>query len=333
MPGRSEERRRADVSLQAQVSWPINTEEREKKMAHGADSLKSILYALVANFAIFIAKLAAALYTGSGAMMAEAVHSLADSGNQVLLLIGIKLAKKPPSPDYPLGHGKETYFWSFIVALILFSMGGLFSIYEGVHKLQNPHELTAPYLALGVLVFSLIAEGLSLWGCIREVNKERHGRGFITWFKETRTSALLVVFGEDTAAMLGLSFATLAIALSIVTGNPTYDAIGSISIGVLLIVIAFFIGIQVKSLLVGQGVEPKIRREMQEFLKNRQEIDELYNIVTLQLGDDVMVAIKARMTRLGSERKMVIAINDTEKAFRSTFPQVLWLFFEPDISD
>ncbi len=211
-------------------------------MAHGADSLKSILYALVANFAIFVAKLAAALYTGSGAMMAEAVHSLADSGNQVLLLIGIRLAKKPPSPDYPLGHGKETYFWSFIVALILFSMGGLFSIYEGVHKLQDPHELTAPYLALGVLVFSLFAEGLSLWGCIREVNKERRGRGFITWFKETRTSALLVVFGEDIAAMLGLGFAALAIALTIVTGNPIYDAIGSISIGVLLIVIAFFIG-------------------------------------------------------------------------------------------
>jgi cation diffusion facilitator family transporter len=302
-------------------------------MAHGADSFKSILYALVANFAIFVAKLAAAFYTGSGAMMAEAVHSLADSGNQVLLLIGIRLAKKPPSPDYPLGHGKETYFWSFIVALILFSMGGLFSIYEGVHKLQDPHELTAPYLALGVLLFSLIAEGLSLWGCIREVNKERRGRGFITWFKETRTSALLVVFGEDTAAMLGLGFATVAIALTIVTGNPTYDAIGSISIGVLLIVIAFFIGVQVKSLLVGQGVEPVIRREMQEFLENRQEIEQLYNIVTLQLGDDVMVAIKARMIRLGSEQKMVMAINKTEKEFRTAFPQVLWLFFEPDITD
>jgi cation diffusion facilitator family transporter len=302
-------------------------------MAHGADSFKSILYALVANFAIFVAKLAAAFYTGSGAMMAEAVHSLADSGNQVLLLIGIRLAKKPPSPDFPLGHGKETYFWSFIVALILFSMGGLFSIYEGVHKLQDPHELTAPYLALGVLLFSLIAEGLSLWGCIREVNKERRGRGFITWFKETRTSALLVVFGEDTAAMLGLGFATVAIALTIVTGNPTYDAIGSISIGVLLIVIAFFIGVQVKSLLVGQGVEPVIRREMQEFLENRQEIEQLYNIVTLQLGDDVMVAIKARMIRLGSEQKMVMAINKTEKEFRTAFPQVLWLFFEPDITD
>lgn len=302
-------------------------------MAHGADSTKSILYALIANFAIFVAKLATALYTGSGAMMAEAIHSLADSGNQVLLLVGIRLAKKPPSPEYPLGQGKETYFWSFIVALILFSMGGLFSIYEGVHKLHNPHELTAPYLALGVLMFSLVAEGLSLWGCVREVNKERHGRGFITWFKETRTSALLVVFGEDIAALLGLSFAAIAIVLTIVTGNPMYDAMGSISIGALLIIIAVFIGIEVKSLLVGQGVEPRIKDQMQEFLKNRQEIEEVYNVVTLQLGDDVMVAIKARMALSGSEKQMVLAINSCEKDFKVAFPQVLWLFFEPDITD
>jgi len=323
----------APVSFQVLKQLPIYYGRREDRMAHGANSLKSILYALVANFAIFVAKLASALYTGSGAMMAEAIHSLADSGNQVLLLVGIRLAKKPPSPDYPLGHGKETYFWSFIVALILFSMGGLFSIYEGVHKLQNPHELTAPYLALGVLFFSLVAEGLSLWGCVREVNKERRGRGFITWFKETRTSALLVVFGEDTAAMLGLSFATLAIVMTIVTGNPMYDAMGSISIGVLLIVIAFFIGVEVKSLLVGQGVEPGIKKEMRAFLENRQEIEEVYNIITLQLGDDVMVAIKARMSHSGSEQKMVMAINSAEKEFRTAFPQVLWLFFEPDITD
>ena len=183
------------------------------------------------------------------------------------------------------------------------------------------------------MIFSLFAEALSLWGCIREVNKERNGRGFIAWFKETRTSALLVVFGEDTAAMLGLSFATLAIVLTIVTGNPMYDAIGSISIGVLLIIIAFFIGVEVKSLLVGQGVEAAIKKEMQQFLENRQEIDEVYNIITLQLGDDVMVAIKARMAPSGSEKRMVMAINSCEKDFKTRFPQVLWLFFEPDISD
>lgn len=302
-------------------------------MAHGADSIKSILYALVANFAIFIAKLGAAIYTGSGAMMAEAIHSLADTGNQVLLLLGMKLAKKPPSPEYPLGHGKETYFWSFIVALILFSMGGLFSMYEGVHKLLNPHELTAPYLALGVLVFSLIAESLSLLGCVREVNKERQGRSFFTWFKETRSSALLVVFGEDTAALLGLSFATIAVFLSMVTGNPMYDALGSIGIGVLLVVIAFFIGVEVKSLLVGQGVDPLIRDQMERFLESREEVNQVYNIISLQLGDDVMVAIKARMVSSGSEKQLVEAINACEKAFKEAFPQVLWLFFEPDITD
>ncbi len=177
-------------------------------MAHGADSLKSILYALAANFAIFLAKIAAALFTGSGAMLAEAIHSLADTGNQGLLLLGIRQAKRPPSPDYPLGHGKEIYFWSFIVALILFSMGGLFSIYEGYHKLHDPEPLKSPFIALVVLLFSLVAEAISLWGCVREINKERNGRSFVRWFRETRNSALLVVFGEDIAALLGLAFAT-----------------------------------------------------------------------------------------------------------------------------
>lgn len=302
-------------------------------MADGANSVRSILYALAANFSIFVAKLWAAFYTGSGAMMAEAVHSLADTGNQVLLLLGIKLAKRAPSPDYPLGHGKEIYFWSFLVALILFSMGGLFSIYEGVHKLQNPHPIKAPYLALGVLLFSLVAEALSMWGCVREVNKERGDRSFFTWFRETRKSALLVVFGEDSAALLGLFFATIAIVLTIITGNPLYDALGSIGIGVLLVVIAFFIGVEVKSLLVGQGVDPVIKRQMIAFLENRDEINTVYNLLSLQLGEDAMVAVKAEMKTAGSEQALIHNINACEEALKKEFPQIQWLFFEPDIKD
>jgi len=209
-------------------------------MAHGADSIKSIFYALAANFAIFLAKLAAALFTGSGAMLAEAIHSLADTGNQGLLLLGIRRARRPSSPDYPLGQGKEIYFWSFIVALILFSMGGLFSMYEGYHKLHDPEPLKSPFIALLVLLFSLGAESMSLWGCVREVNKERGGRSFVRWFRETRNSALLVVFGEDIAALLGLAFATVAIILTIITGNPFFDALGSMVIGLLLVGILVF---------------------------------------------------------------------------------------------
>lgn len=302
-------------------------------MSHGADSFKSILYALGANFAIFLAKLAAALYTGSGAMLAEAIHSLADTGNQMLLLLGLRQAKRPPSLDFPLGHGKEIYFWSFIVALILFSMGGLFSIYEGYHKLHDPEPLKTPWLALAVLLFSLAAESVSLWGCVREVNKERGRRGFVRWFRTTRNSALLVVFGEDIAALLGLTLATLAILATIVTGNPFYDALGSMAIGVLLVLVAFFIGLETKSLLVGQGIDPEIRQRMVNLLNGQPEVDQVLNLLTLQLGEDVMVAVKARMAHAGSEQQMVANINHCEQILKTAFPQVQWLFFEPDSAD
>ncbi len=298
-------------------------------MSHGSDSLKSIFFALGANLAIAMSKLTAAVLTGSGSMMAEFIHSLADSGNQLLLLLGIKHAKRPPSPDYPLGFGKAIYFWSFIVALILFSMGGLFSIYEGIHKLHHPESLNYP----GVLLFSIIAESVSMWGCLREVNEERRGRSLRQWFRETRQSDLLVVFGEDLAALLGLSFALMAIILTIITGNPTYDAMGSIFIGALLIVIALLIGIEVQALLIGQSVEPKQRARILDFLQQRDEIDHVFNLLTLQLGNDVMVAVKAKMASMDSAESLVKAINRCESELKQAFPHVLWLFFEPDLED
>jgi len=302
-------------------------------MSHGADSVKSIFFALGANSAIAVSKLAAAAITGSGSMMAESVHSMADCGNQLLLLLGIKHAKRPPSPDYPLGFGKAIYFWSFIVALMLFSMGGLYSIYEGIHKLRHPQALSYPYVAVGVLLFSIIAESISMWGCLREVNKERRGRSLMRWFRETRQSELLVVFGEDLAALLGLSFAMIAVVLTMITGNPLYDAGGSIVIGALLLVIALMIGIEVQALLIGQSVEPEQRAQMLEFLQKREEIDQIFNLLTLQLGKDVMVAIKAKMTAMDSAEALVKAINRCEADLKQAFPQVLWLFFEPDLED
>lgn len=302
-------------------------------MSHGADSVKSIIFALCANLAIAVSKLIAAAVTGSGSMMAESIHSLADSGNQLLLLLGIKHAKRPPSPDYPLGFGKAIYFWSFIVALMLFSMGGVFSIYEGIHKFNRPESLNYPFVAIGVLLFSIIAESVSMWGCLREVNKERRGRTLRQWFKETRQSDLLVVFGEDLAALLGLCVALIAITLTIITGNPAYDAIGSISIGILLVVIAFVIGIEVKALLIGQSMEPEQRIQMLQFLQKQDEIDQVFNLLTLQLGKDVMVAVKAKMVKMDSAGSLVKAINRCEVALKQAFPQVLWLFFEPDLED
>ena len=302
-------------------------------MSHGADSTKSIIFALTANFLIAIAKFTAAYITKSGSMLAEAIHSLVDSSNQLLLLLGLKKSKMPPSLEHPLGYGKSIYFWSFIVALILFSLGGVYAIYEGMHKLENPQPIQAPLIAIGVLLFSIVAEGFSLWGCIREVNKVRVNRSFITWFKQSRQSELLVVFGEDIAALAGLVFALTAVVLTMVTGNPIFDAIGTIVIGVLLVFIAFFLGKEVKDLLIGQGVEPHIRADMERYLNTNSEIDQLYNLLSLQMGDDVMVAIKAKMTETDSAEKLIEDINQCEARFKEKYPQVKWLFFEPDVKD
>ncbi|MBT8049344.1 MAG: cation transporter [Gammaproteobacteria bacterium] len=220
-------------------------------MAGQADSLKSVLFALFANTAIAIAKGVAALLTGSGAMLAEAIHSVADAGNQLLLILGLRQTKKAPTDDHPLGFGKSIYFWSFLVAVILFSLGGMFSLYEGVHKLTNPEPLRYPWVAIFVLVF----------------------------------------------------------------------------------VIAVFVAVEVKELLIGQSVEPATLDKMREFLSGRSEIREVFSLLTMQFGPDAMVAVKARMVPTGSERNMIAAIDRVERDFRTRFPIISWLFFEPDVED
>ncbi len=301
--------------------------------AQGADSLKSIFFALGANSAIAIAKLVAAIVTGSGAMMAESIHSFADAGNQALLILGLKRAKAPPTEDFPLGYGKAIYFWSFIVAIILFSLGGLYSLYEGWHKLAHPEPLSYPFVAIGVLVFAIVAEGISMWGCLREVNKVRKGRSYWQWFRESRQSELLVVFGEDLAALAGLAFALVAILVALITGNPIYDAIGTIVIGSLLLVIAMLIGNEVRALLIGQSADPAQREEMKAWLQQQPQVAHIYNLLTMQMGSDIMVAVKARMNDAGSQDALIDAINKVEADFRQKFPQVMWLFFEPDNQD
>lgn len=302
-------------------------------MSAKPESIRSILYALFANLAIAVAKAFASYWTGSSAMLAEAIHSLADSCNQLLLLFGMKQSIKPPDMNYPLGYGKSIYFWSFLVAVILFSLGGMFSVYEGVHKFTSPEPLTSPMIAIGVLVFAIIVESASLWACMHAVNKERRGRHLSIWFRESRSSELLVVFGEDVAALLGLILALVAVIAAAVTGNPIYDAIGTILIGILLIIIAFLLAIEVKALLIGQGVEKHVQENMKTFLQQRPEIDGIYNILTLQMGPDAMVAIKAKMHSSGSELELIRAINRVESDFRLAFPMTKWLFFEPDCKD
>jgi cation diffusion facilitator family transporter len=302
-------------------------------MAGGANPVKAVMFALGANFAIAVTKYLAAFFTGSGSMLAEAVHSTADCGNQLLLLLGLKRAKRPPTPDYPLGFGKETYFWSFLVAIMLFSVGGLFSLYEGWHKLHATEELTYPLLALGVLAFGIAAESFSMWGCLREVNKVRDGRSLWQWFRQSRNAELVVIFGEDLAALLGLVLAFAAVLATWITGNPMYDALGSMAIGALLVIVAVMVGVEVKALLIGQGVEAPLRRQMLEFLNAQPSVDEVLHILTLHMGSDVMVAVKARMREHDTQSSLVEAINRSEVAFKARFPEVVWIFFEPDSSD
>jgi cation diffusion facilitator family transporter len=297
-----------------------------------ADSTRTIFYALGANLAIAVAKTGAAVATGSSAMLAEAIHSYADSGNQVLLLWGMKQAKRPPNRDYPLGWGKEVYFWSFIVALVLFSLGGLFSLYEGWHKLAHPEALSYPWVAVGILVFGLAAETVSMRACLQEVNKVRGDRSVWQWFRSSRQSELVVILGEDFAALLGLALALIAVLLSMVTGNPMWDALGSMWIGVVLILVAGGIGREIKGLLIGQSAEPETEARIRQFIERQGGVEKVYRLITLQLGTSMMVAVKARI-EAASSAELVGHINRAEAALRGEFPEIQWLFFEPDIAD
>ncbi len=302
-------------------------------MSHQDASIKSILFALLANLGIAITKTVAAVITGSGAMLAESIHSYADCGNQGLLFLGLSKSKRIPDTDHPLGYGKEIYFWSFIVALILFSMGGMFSIYEGIHKLSSHEGLNSPMIAVAVLSVSMILEAASLYGCLTQINKLRHRESLWTWVKNTRKSELVVVLGEDIAALLGLSFALIAVLLSIITGNPVFDAIGSIGIGVLLVFISIFLATKVKSLLIGQSSDDETRNEIMGLLEARPEIEKVLNLITLQLGAQIMVAVKARMKKVDSADQLIKNINTCEALLKKHNTAINWVFFEPDSED
>jgi len=302
-------------------------------MSHSNGSIKAIMYALGANGGIALAKGAAAWHTGSGAMLAEAIHSFADCANQVLLLVGLKRAKRPCNEDHPLGYGKAIYFWSFIVALMLFSMGGIFSIYEGIHKMSRPEMPESPWIAVAVLVVSIGLEMVSLRGALAEVRKVQGNRSFLSWFRASRQSELIVVTGEDIAALFGLGFALAAILATIITANPIFDAIGTVAIGAVLILVAVAVGIEVKSLLIGESADPETVAAMREFLSTRPEVGEVYSLITLQLGIELMISAKVKMREMDSALRMIEDINRVEAALRIGFPQVRWIFFEPDVED
>ena len=292
--------------------------------------MSAIIYALTANGGIAISKGAAAMYTGSSAMMAEAVHSSADCANQLLLLLGLKQAKKEPTAQHPLGFGKATYFWSFVVALMLFSLGGAFSIYEGVHKLSRPEPVENPLVAIAVLTIGIVLEAWSLKGCIAEIREKAGPMPLWRYFKESREAELVVIMGEDIAALLGLFVALVAISLAALTGNPLFDAAGSIAVGVLLVVVAIGVGFQVQSLLIGESAAPETVAAMRAWLTGRDEIAELYDLMSLQIGSYIFVAVKARMSEAQDAGRLVDDVNRVQDGLKAAFPEIRWVFFEPD---
>ncbi|KMZ12760.1 putative transport protein [Candidatus Burkholderia humilis] len=271
-------------------------------------------------------------FTGSGSMFAEAIHSTADCGNQLLLLFGLKRAQAPANALHPLSSGREIYFYALIVALLLFFVGGAFSVYEGVHRLMHHEPLSNPIVALVILGISVVLEAFSLAGAIREIRKGAPNKSLWRWFRETRESELLVVAGEDVAALMGLAIAFAAVLMTMITGNAAYDAAGSIGVGVLLMIIAYLVAREVKSMIVGESASPEVRKAIDAHLRARPEITRIINLITLQWGKHVVVAVQAEMVDYASGRAMIDAINVIEDDLQRAFPQVRWVFFEPDVA-
>ena len=293
------------------------------------DSMRAVLYSLSANLAIAVAKFVGALVTGSGALLAEALHSVADSGNEGLLLLGRQQAKARPSAKHPLGKGRATYFWSFVVALLLFSMGGVASIYEGIRTFEAREALQSPLVAVAILLFAAIAETIAMRVALKEIDKRRGNKSLWRWFRDTRRSELLIVVGENVADLSGIGVALAAVLLTVATGNPVFDAVGTMLIGAMLVVVAIAIGAETQSLLIGESAAPAVRHAVREFLTARPEISHVASLITLQHGEDIVVAVKAQIRGAATSRELIAAVNDCEAGLKAAFPQVRWVFFEP----
>ncbi|QDL36625.1 cation diffusion facilitator family transporter [Rhodoferax sediminis] len=299
-------------------------------MPKSSGSLKAVFYALGANGGIALAKGVAAFFTGSGAMLAEALHSFADCGNQVLLLVGMQQAKKLPTPDHPMGYGRVVYFWSMMVGVLLFSIGGLFSVWHGAQSLLHPEPVKYLLPSLSVLLVAVVLESVSLRGALQGLAAERGEKSLWRWFRETRQSELLVITGEDIAALAGLAMAFVALALTGITGSPIFDALGSIAVGLLLMGVSFAVTTEVKSLITGESASPEMRAAITEFVASQPEVERIVNLITFQLGAEVAVAVKAKMVPMPSADALVSAIDEVEERLQAHFPNLRWSFFEPD---
>ncbi len=297
-----------------------------------AGGTKAIVAALVANLAIAVAKFTAAVFSGSSSMLAEGVHSLADSGNQALLLLGGKRAKRAASAEHPFGYGRERYVYAFLVAIVLFSVGGLFAVYEGVEKIRHPHEIEHWYWPVGVLVFAIIAELFSFRTAIRESNEVRGTQSWSRFVRTAKAPELPVVLLEDLGALVGLVLALVGVSLALVTGDSVWDGVGTLAIGVLLVVIAIVLAVETKSLLLGEAASPEAVAAIREAIVDGDTVTSIIHMRTLHLGpEEVLVAAKIAVRHEDSAGRVAQAIDAAESRVRTAVPIARVIYLEPDI--
>lgn len=293
---------------------------------------KAIIAAFLANTGIALTKFIAWFFSGSASMLAEGVHSLADAGNQLLLILGGRKAKKAADKEHPFGYGRERYVYAFVVSIILFSVGGIFSIYEGVDKLQHPHELENAWLPLLVLSIAIVLESFSLRTAVKESNHVRGRQSWVQFIRRAKAPELPVVLLEDIAALVGLVFAFLAVGLTVITGNPLFDAIGTLMIGTLLVLVAIVLGIETKSLLVGEGANDDDVQKIEQAISAGPEVERIIHMKTLYLGpDELLVAAKLGFAADQRLLEVAAATNVIEERIRKAVPAARVIYIEPDV--
>lgn len=296
-----------------------------------ATTSKALALSLAANIGIAIAKFLVFGFTRSSAMLTEAIHSVADCGNQMLLFGGMKLAQRPATPKFPLGRGQAAFVASFLVALLLFTVGGAYSVMEGLHKIRHPEAPHHLAWAIGLLVFAFILESISLRGALQAAKAERGNRSLIRYLRQSSATELVVVLAEDAAALVGLVLAFLAVLLTLITGNPVWDGIGSLLIGLLLIGVALFVGAEVSSLLMNEAPPLGLRAAIRSAVDDDPEVEATLNLIAVVIGSErLMVALKIRFKDQPSGQALIEAINALEARLKRAFPQIQHLFVEPD---
>ncbi|MCK8434017.1 cation diffusion facilitator family transporter [Streptomyces sp. D2-8] len=293
---------------------------------------KAIVAALVANLAIAVAKFVAFLFSGSSSMLAESVHSLADSGNQALLLLGGKKAKREATPQHPFGYGRERYIYAFLVSIVLFSVGGMFALYEGYEKIKHPHELTNWYWPVGVLVFAIIAETFSFRTAIKESNVLRGKRSWKEFVRHAKAPELPVVLLEDLGALVGLILALGGVGLALLTGDSVWDGIGTLCIGILLILIALVLAAETKSLLLGESAGVEETQKIETALVDGDTVTRIIHMRTLHLGpEELLVAAKIAVQHDDTASEIAAAIDAAEARIRDAVPIARVIYLEPDV--